>query len=304
MNLRLNNLTKRAISKVKRMWAAQFGSATYWSVKTVAIDIFSTRDQSLDHFRWRSEQYVDYLDLMPVSGRDGMVVLDYGCGPGNDLVGFVEFSKPKRLIGADVSPLSLRIAQKRLKLHSGMVEFIEISEKNPQLPIDSQSVDVVHSSGVLHHIADLKPVLSELYRVLRIGGELRVMVYNYDSIWLHLNTGYVERLKRRNFGRGTTDSEIFRTTTDGKECPVSNCYKPSDFLKIVLDSGFSRGEFLGAAMMMNELDIMPHRFKAIADRRLDPEHRDFLLHLRFDDRGIPRNGNVNAGYGSCFVFWK
>ena len=26
---------------------------------------------------------------MPVSGRDGDIVLDYGCGPGHDLVGFM-----------------------------------------------------------------------------------------------------------------------------------------------------------------------------------------------------------------------
>jgi SAM-dependent methyltransferase len=286
------------------MVAARFGSAAYWSVHAVAGDIFITRDQSLNHFRWRSDQYIDYLDLMPLSGRDGMVMLDYGCGPGNDLVGFVEFSKPKHLIGVDVSPLSLKIAEKRLKLHDGVVEFKQISEKNTQLSIDSESVDVVHSSGVLHHVVDLPSTLSELYRVLKIGGELRVMVYNYDSIWLHLNTGYIERKKRRNFAYGVSDFDIFRSTTDGKECPIANCYKPHDFLKIVLDSGFSKGTFLGAALSMHELDILPQRFNAIADLRLDPEHRNFLLNLKFDDRGIPLNGNVNAGSRACYVFWK
>ena len=31
---------------------------------------------------------------MPVNQADGLVVLDYGCGPGNDLVGFGHFSNP------------------------------------------------------------------------------------------------------------------------------------------------------------------------------------------------------------------
>ncbi len=304
MRFTTNNLPKRAISKIRRMIAASSGSSAYWSVHAVANETFTTREQSLHHFRWRSEQYVDYLNLMPVHGRDGLVVLDYGCGPGNDLVGFVEFSKPKSLIGVDVSLLSLGIAKKRLSLHNGQVNFAQISEKQTQLDLLSESVDVVHTSGVLHHVLDLPSTLSELYRILRVGGELRVMVYNYESIWLHLNTGYLERKKRKDFSKDISDFEIFKTTTDGKECPIARCYRPEAFVKMVLDSGFKAGEFLGAAISMHELSIMDNRFEAIADRRLDPIHRNFLLNLKFDERGIPQIGEANAGFAACYVFRK
>ena len=92
---------QRVASKLKRLIASKFGSAAYWSVYTVVDQDFRSRKKSLDHFYWRSTQYVNYLELMPVKGFNDRVILDYGCGPGNDIIGFIEHSAPKRLIGAE-----------------------------------------------------------------------------------------------------------------------------------------------------------------------------------------------------------
>ncbi len=293
----------RIYSKGRRIAASKLGSAAYWSVYAVAENVFRSREESLAHFFWRSDQYVNYINLMPVSGFDNKVVLDYGCGPGNDLVGFLEFSKIKKLIAADVSERSLDMAKSRVKLHGGEVEFIELDENETVLPLDSGSVDCVHSSGVLHHIRDLQPTLSELHRVLKPGGQLRVMVYNRDSIWFHLNAAYLERLKLKNFGAGVSILDIFRTTTDGKECPVSRVYKPAEFIDCIESSGFS-GEYLGAAISMHELKIVDSRFDAILDIRFQKEHRDFLLELDFDKKNIPTYRGNYAGIDACFLFTK
>ena len=285
------------------MVASKFGSAAYWSVYAVAEQDFSSREQSLAHFYWRSDQYVNYLKLMPVNGFDDKIVLDFGCGPGNDLVGFIEHSRPKRLIGADVSSRSLEMARKRVARHNFKTDLIKLDENKPDIPLATNSVDYIHTSGVLHHVYKLDETLKELYRVLKPGGKLRVMIYNYDSIWLHLNSAYLERLKLRNFGANKSIQDIFRTTTDGKECPISRVYKSSEFLNIVQSIGFT-GEYLGAAISMHELNILDRRFDAILDERLEKEHRDFLLDLKFDNKQLPiYRGNV-AGIDSCFLFTK
>jgi len=294
---------KKIYSKLKRFAASKFGSAAYWSVYAVAEKEFTSREESLNHFYWRSDQYINYLDLMPVSGFDGKIVLDYGCGPGNDLIGFIEKSKPLRLIGADVSSRSLDMAKKRVAIHGGEVDFVKIDENTTTIPIASDSVDYIHSSGVLHHVRKLEPTLNELFRVLKPGGQLRVMVYNYDSIWYHLNTAYIERLKLPNFGAGRLLSDIFRTTTDGKDCPISRVYKPDVFLEILRSFGFD-GVYLGSSISMHELNALKHRFDAILDIRFEKEHRDFLLELTFDNKKIPiYKGNV-AGIDACFLFTK
>ena len=75
-------------------------------------------------FPLRNSIYPGYIELMPVNQADGLVVLDYGCGPGNDLVGFGHFSNPKKLIGADVSARNEN-SKKRTDLHG-----IEVGCKN------------------------------------------------------------------------------------------------------------------------------------------------------------------------------
>ena len=49
--------------------------------------------------------------------HDGEVILDYGCGPGNDLVGYALYTGARRIVGVDVSPRALELARDRLALH-------------------------------------------------------------------------------------------------------------------------------------------------------------------------------------------
>ncbi len=292
----------RVLNKLRRIVATRHGSAAYWTTYMVVNDTFFSPSESLDHFSWRSSQYFGYLDLMPVAGFDGKVILDYGCGPGNDLVGFANYSKPAKLIGVDVSKTALKRAENRLALHGKPVALINIDELSNSIPVDSNSVDYIHTSGVLHHCTNLDAVLKEFSRILKPDGDLAVMVYNYNSIWLHLNAAWIYQLKKsKHVGR--TVLEAFRHTTDGEECPLANCYRPDEFLSLMKFYGFE-GRFTGAAISLHEMKILDQRYDAILDRRLSKEHRDFLLELTFDNRGIPYyRGNV-AGIDACYLFKK
>jgi ubiquinone/menaquinone biosynthesis C-methylase UbiE len=237
---------------------------------------------------------------MPVAGVDGMVVLDYGCGPGHDLVGFGHYSRPARLIGMDVSPTSLSEARARLGLHGVEAELIQIDDSTLRLPLADDSVDYIHSSGVLHHLADPAHVLRELRRVLRPGGAGRVMVYNWDSLFLHLYVPYVLQIEQGLYS-GWDVRAAFQRATDGARVPISRVYKPEEFVQLVESAGLEC-EFLGAAVSMLEMSILSRRFDAIGDRRLAREHRDFLHALRFDDGGwaITPTGYL-AGVDGCFA---
>ena len=78
----------------------------------------------------------------------------------------------------------MKIARKRTDLHGIEVEFLKIDE-DLIISLESDSVDLVHSSGVLHHVKEINLALKEIYRVLKPGGSFQVMVYNYSSLWLH-----------------------------------------------------------------------------------------------------------------------
>ena len=50
------------------------------------------------------------------------------------------------------------------------------------LPFESNSFDLGYSFGVLHHSPDTEKAIGELVRVIRPGGELKIMLYNSRSI--------------------------------------------------------------------------------------------------------------------------
>lgn len=270
--------------------------ADYWTDHNVTLHkVFSSRDESLEYFHWRCDQYPGYLSLMPVAGFDNLEILDYGCGPGHDLVGFIEYSKPRRIVGADVSSASLAEAAKRLKLHGSEIPLVQLSLIEESLPFDNNSFDYIHSSGVLHHVPDLGAVLSEFRRILKPGGRVRVMVYNYNSLWLHLYVAYALRFRDGTIDPTMPIREAFSRSTDGPECPIANCYTPQEFSRIARNAGFATGATGAACSLFEMQQAYLLRHQACMDQRLEREHREFLLQLTFDKFGTPFYGNQPAG---------
>lgn len=273
--------------------------ASYWSRHNVTLHhSFSTAEESLEYVRWRNDQYFGYIDLMPVRGADGKVVLDFGCGPGHDLVGFSVESRPQSLIGADVSAPSLREASRRLELHDSNASLVCLDPNDGVLPFADDSIDLIHCSGVLHHVPDVAQVLLEFRRILAKDGEARIMVYNYDSLWLHLYVAFVKQIEEQLHADESV-RDAFRRLTDGPDCPISNAYTNEEFLSIASSAGFE-GEHLGNAISVVEMSLLPRRFDAIADRQLPREHREFLSALTFNEKGFPMFKGHVAGIDACF----
>lgn len=278
---------------------ANESTAQYWTRHNVtAHRRFADAARSLAYLEWRNDQYFGYIDRMPVRGQDGRVVLDYGCGPGHDLVGFGVYSKPARLIAMDVSSSSMAEAKARLALHGIEADFLLLDPGARGLPLEDASVDYVHCSGVLHHVPYPGNVLQEFHRVLRPGGECRIMVYNYYSLWTHLYVAYHRRVVE---GRDAEVDllEAFARSTDGEGCPISRAYKPRDFVTLCERAGFE-AECTGAAVSVFETGLAASRFDAIRDERLEAESRKFLIDLTFDDRQLALYGDYHAGIDACF----
>ena len=273
----------------------------YWERHNVTNSFeFTSAKESLSFLEFRNSQYPGYIELLPVDVWDGKTIFDFGCGPGHDLVGFSHWSRPKELIGVDISKMSLDQAKRRLRLHGAEARLIQVPYGCYALPIESASVDYVHCSGVLMLIEDPIRLLTEFRRVLKPDGELRLMVYNYDSLWLHLYVAYIVQLENGLY----SDLDVrkaFSRTTDGEDCPLVHVWRRSEVLELGLTAGLE-GEFLGAAISLWELRIMDMRFRALMDRRLRAESRQFLLDLEINSRGFPLHKGTYAGIDGCFRF--
>jgi arsenite methyltransferase len=105
--------------------------------------------------------------------EQGETVLDIGCGAGLDLLLAAHRAGPAgRAIGVDMTPSMLELAR-RAALKAGVWENVEVRRGlAEELPVASQSVDVVISNGVLNLAPDKDRAFREIYRVLRPAGRL------------------------------------------------------------------------------------------------------------------------------------
>lgn len=274
----------------------------YWTRHNVTAHAsFGSAEESLAYFDHRNNQYPGYIELMPAAGHDEKVVLDYGCGPGNDLVGFACYSRPSRLIGMDISQASLAQAKERLALHDKTAELFQLTYGDYNLPLADASVDYLHCSGVLMLVENPLRLLKEFRRIIKPDGELRLMVYNYDSVWLHLYVAYILQLESGIYA-DISVREAFSRTTDGEDCPLVYVWNTAEMDAMAQASGF-RSQYLGAAPSLWELHVLPKRFRAALHPGLAEEHRDFLMSLSFDNRGLPQWKGRGAGIDGCYSFF-
>src|SRR5438445_13787024 len=110
-------------------------------------------------------------------------------------------------------------------------------------------------------------------------------VYNHGSIWLHLYVAYVVQIENGLYTDLPTRI-AFTRTTDGEDCPVNAVWRPEEMIALGRETGYDP-EFLGAAMSLWELHLLPRRYLACLQPRLPEESRVFLSGLRIDADGHP-----------------
>jgi arsenite methyltransferase len=130
----------------------------------------------------KTKGYVAEADLslgcgLPVEQariKKGDVVLDLGSGAGNDcFIARHETGEEGKVIGVDMTPAMVSKARTNAqKLGISNIEFREGDIED--LPVSSDSVDVVISNCVLNLVPDKQKAFGEIYRVLKSGGHFSI----------------------------------------------------------------------------------------------------------------------------------
>ncbi|MCA9256103.1 MAG: methyltransferase domain-containing protein [Phycisphaerales bacterium] len=98
------------------------------------------------------------------------VVLDVGCGIGGPSGWIFDKYKPARLIGLEYLGTSVRAASRRWNSAASRPRFVQGDAHN--LPLESDSVDVIFNLESALHYARKNNFLGECWRILKPGGAL------------------------------------------------------------------------------------------------------------------------------------
>ncbi len=279
----------------------------YWSRHTIHTRPFVSARESEEYLRTRNAAYPMFVELMDLYGdHAGEVVLDYGCGPGDDVTGFLLWSRARRVIGMDVSEKALKLARLRLALHrvpTERVELIRITDATGKIPLPDGSVDWIQCGGVLHHTTHPHAIVRDFKRVLRPGGEGRLMLYNRDSVMYHVWIAYAQMIVNNAFP-GLTVDQAFTRSTDGPDCPISDAWQSQRVLDMIERAGLE-GTYRGGYVSVMELEwLEQYGGAAKADERLAGEHRRFIAELERDANGLPMWRGKYAGIGGVYTIRK
>ena len=280
----------------------------YWGEHTVNSIPYLTSSQSQKNVEMRTTMYPLKKEYMQLYGdHQNQIVMDYGCGPGNDVTGFALFSNAKKIIGVDISMKALQLTQHRLalhRIHHDRLELIHISDKSSSIPVEDNSVDYINSEGVLHHTSHPDLIIQEFHRILKPQSQACIMVYNYDSLWLHIHAAYLLRIQMGRFP-GMSAFEVFSKCVDGEDCPKALCYRGDEFISLCKKAGFDNVEYLGGFFSDVELEyVTKYTDAAIEEKKLEDEHKDFLRKLEFTKEGYPLYEGKTTGFGGVYYLYK
>jgi ubiquinone/menaquinone biosynthesis C-methylase UbiE len=193
--------------QVRDYWdAVSCGEALYLSEP----DRASYEHQARERYRLEPE-ILDFAQFDTVRGRD---VLEIGLGLGADHQRFAEADA--NLWGVDLTPRSVEHVRHRLELF-GLSSRLQTGNAE-HLDFPDDSFDLVYSWGVLHHTPDTTRAIQEVYRVLRPGGEAKIMIYHKHSF-----VGYMLWV-RYGLGRGRPWMPLAEVFSRYLESPGTKAY--------------------------------------------------------------------------------
>ena len=171
-------------------------------------------------------------------GRNS-IILDIGCGTVNNTL-LVSRTTHARVVGIDLSSGMLHEAKKK----APEIHLTHASANH--LPFGNMTFDLVFMTEVLHHLADVPPVVCETLRVLRASGKFCIVTQSHEQIDHRMTTRFFPATAKIDKGR-YPDIEVAKKHlraagfTNVRSKPFTFAQEPlgDEYLETVEKKGYS-----------------------------------------------------------------
>ena len=145
------------------------------------FDDISPRYDFLNHFlsfgidfHWRKKL------VALLSGKHPLRILDIATGTGDVAIALARLN-PEKIVGIDISERMLEIARRKVS-EKGMEKIISFKQSDAErIPFSDGSFDAVTVAFGVRNYEDLSKGLSEMKRVLRLGGTMMILEFSHPA---------------------------------------------------------------------------------------------------------------------------
>jgi ubiquinone/menaquinone biosynthesis C-methylase UbiE len=161
-------------SEVKAFWNRQSCETQYAQSEKFTREYF----EQIEQWRYADQPFIhSFAQFTRYHSRK---VLEVGFGAGTDFTQWLRAGA--RATGIDLTEEALENLTHRIRVYDlPEPESLKVGDAE-NLPFAADSFDLGYSWGVLHHTPDTEKAISELVRVIRPGGEIKIMLYNRHSL--------------------------------------------------------------------------------------------------------------------------
>jgi ubiquinone/menaquinone biosynthesis C-methylase UbiE len=173
----MNDQAEALKGEVKAFWNRQSCDTEHARSKKFTLGYF----EQIEQWRYADQPFIH--SFAQFTRYHGKRVLEVGFGAGTD---FIQWLRAGALVsGVDLTEEALTNVTHRIQVYDlPPPESLKVADAE-NLPFASNSFDLGYSWGVLHHTPNTGKALAELVRVVRPGGEVKIMLYNRHSLCVY-----------------------------------------------------------------------------------------------------------------------
>lgn len=188
------------------------GSKSGLSYQEGTIEYFD----AISRERYKDNTWI-YRSLKDISFNNKKV-LEIGCGMGMDLLHIANRGAIVHAI--DLTTKHVKLAKLNFVLHSQQAE-IELGNAE-KLSYADNTMDIIYSCGVIHHVANPQKAISEIHRVLKPNGLAIISVYSKYSWHTIVNLLFIQGILNRQLFKMSFNDIL----ASGEESPNKTEHKP------------------------------------------------------------------------------